>query len=143
MGHIHIGYLNKGEESNITDIENIVKVMDLLLGVQSVLLDMDKERRILYGKAGCFRFKPYGLEYRTLSNFWTLFDDRIKWAFENSILSVNIALYNPEILDKILKESSKIEICINNSDENLAKELIHELIEDIYILKENNQIKTN
>jgi hypothetical protein len=32
--------------------------------------DKDKERRKLYGKPGAFRPKPYGCEYRVLSNAW-------------------------------------------------------------------------
>jgi hypothetical protein len=32
--------------------------------------DKDTERRKLYGKPGAFRPKPYGCEYRVLSNAW-------------------------------------------------------------------------
>jgi hypothetical protein len=42
----------------------------MFLGLWSVINDPDTRRRQLYGKAGAIRFKPYGIEYRTLSNFW-------------------------------------------------------------------------
>ena len=35
-----------------------------------LLMHNDPLRRKLYGRAGRFRVKPYGLEYRTLDNYW-------------------------------------------------------------------------
>lgn len=55
-GHIHIGYESPDMEINT----ELLKLLDLTLGVPSVLIDKDKQRRILYGKAGAFRPKPYG-----------------------------------------------------------------------------------
>src|ERR1035437_500862 len=51
----------------------MVPVLDIVLGNTCVLVDRapsNKERRKVYGKAGEHRLKPYGIEYRTLSNFW-------------------------------------------------------------------------
>jgi hypothetical protein len=53
--------------------EILIPLMDLIVGIPSVLIDRDKnakERRKLYGRAGDFRYQPHGIEYRTLSNFW-------------------------------------------------------------------------
>lgn len=72
-GHIHFGWTEKADLSNIQHISacrDLVKQMDWYLGAWSLRMDKDKERRRLYGKAGAMRFKPYGVEYRTLSNFW-------------------------------------------------------------------------
>ena len=65
-GHIHIGYDDPIEAANYS----IVKLLDFQLGLPSVLKDKDTQRRSLYGQAGSMRHKPYGVEYRTLSNFW-------------------------------------------------------------------------
>lgn len=59
-GHVHI----EGGDANT------IRACDLTLGMWSVLKDKDTQRRKLYGKAGAFRYKPYGVEYRVLSNFW-------------------------------------------------------------------------
>lgn len=136
-GHIHVGY-DEIIEPTLEVSEKIIKMMDLLLGVQSILLDPDKERRILYGKAGSFRIKDYGLEYRTLSNFWTFSNAKMEWAFTNTKLALNIALNKPELLENVEKHEAEIVKCINNSDEELAKVLIKELVEPLYLLKFNN-----
>lgn len=71
-GHIHIGW-GKGIKQT-EDFKKVcaefTKEMDAALGVASLLWDQDTRRRELYGRAGAFRPKPYGVEYRTLSNAW-------------------------------------------------------------------------
>lgn len=64
-GHIHIGY----ECSNLEKIQ-LTKFLDSTLGAIFSLLDPDTKRKKMYGTAGSIRFKPYGIEYRTLSNYW-------------------------------------------------------------------------
>jgi len=64
--HIHFSYDNPTLEKTLA----IIQMMDYLLGAWSVLMDTDRERRELYGKAGSCRIKDYGGEYRALSNFW-------------------------------------------------------------------------
>lgn len=70
-GHIHI---EGGDEQTI-------KACDMTLGMWSVLVDNDRERRKLYGKAGAHRMKPYGVEYRVLSNFWCGDEQLIRQAY--------------------------------------------------------------
>lgn len=67
-GHIHLGYSKE-------DVPPFVAAQfaDLWLGLPSVRHDKQGKRRELYGKAGRYRPTKYGIEYRTLSNFW-LFD---------------------------------------------------------------------
>lgn len=84
-GHIHIGWTNKADinsPQHRLECEAIVKELDFRLGYPSLLLDPDTKRRELYGKAGAYRPKPYGLEYRVLSNFWIQSDILIEWVFK-------------------------------------------------------------
>ena len=74
-GHIHLS--SSHGDANVTNMlrnpNPMIPVLDIILGNTSVLIDRNpanKERRKVYGKAGEHRIKPYGCEYRTLSNFW-------------------------------------------------------------------------
>ena len=74
-GHIHIGL--KSAIYNLSHLmdhrEELVPLLDTLVGLPSVLIDRDPEaveRRKVYGRAGEYRLPDHGLEYRTLSNYW-------------------------------------------------------------------------
>ena len=75
-GHIHMGsqaFNGPAQFGDRLDPVRAVRIMDVLVGNQSVLMDRDPlaaERRKAYGRAGEYRLPPHGLEYRTLSNFW-------------------------------------------------------------------------
>lgn len=75
-GHIHLGTdLGKNHESCVM----LVRMLDLFLGFASLLIDnniQSVERRKIFGQAGRYRQPKYGIEYRTLSNFW-LFNDKL------------------------------------------------------------------
>lgn len=87
-GHIHVGYDNPCQEGNYL----VAQCMDLYLGVPSVLIDKDVRRRAMYGGAGCMRHKPYGVEYRTLSNFWIFDEATTRWAFRQTVHAITRAL---------------------------------------------------
>lgn len=81
-GHLHIGWERAdGQPHNprspefIAEANLIVQLMDWHVGAWSCTIDHDLIRRTLYGKAGACRYKTYGVEYRTLSNFWVLSTD--------------------------------------------------------------------
>jgi hypothetical protein len=111
-GHVHIGCGGLSYESRIT----LGKKLDLFLGVPSLLLDEDDRRRDYYGKAGSIRQKEYGLEYRTLSNFWLNSKEMMNWVYANAIKAVK---YTGDVKDSVVD-------IINNADRNAAKNLISE-----------------
>lgn len=74
-GHIHIGWddgqdIDFMSDGHMEACSMVVKQLDYTLGIQSALWDNDLTRRQMYGKAGSFRPKPFGVEYRVLSNAW-------------------------------------------------------------------------
>lgn len=121
-GHVHVG-LN--EVANDLVIPS-VKMMDLFLGVPSVLLDQDRERKKLYGKAGAFRFKDYGFEYRTLSNFWIFEEVMRKWVYENTCKAIEKVQEIGEIFSSIGGEEV-VRTTINEGNIDVAKNIIDDL----------------
>lgn len=83
-GHVHIGWtdgLDVNDKDHFLHCCRIARQMDYFLGIHSLLWDKDGTRRKLYGKAGAFRPKPYGMEYRVLSNRWLDSPDLTRWVY--------------------------------------------------------------
>ena len=118
-GHIHIGDL--GQELSRQDIVRIIKLMDLSAGVPSVLLDEGIMRKELYGKRGAFRPKPYGLEYRTLSNFWVFDPKLVAWAWRATSFAVDAWRNNTINPDE---DDATILDAIDNNNREAAMHLV-------------------
>jgi hypothetical protein len=65
-GHIHLSYRNPGEVPAWV----VVLLLDAYVGLPSLAFDKQGSRRKAYGCAGLYRPKEYGVEYRTMSNWW-------------------------------------------------------------------------
>lgn len=122
-GHIHLGI--DVPERDIDTRLRTVKLMDIFVGIPSVLLDTDNQRRALYGKAGACRIKPYGVEYRTLSNFWLKSEESQRWAYRQT----HRAVQEYDNLDDILRNISPevIQNTINHSDIDMAQRICADL----------------
>jgi hypothetical protein len=116
-GHIHIGY-----DKKLVVPERIIRNMDLFLGIPSVLMDNGELRKQLYGKAGAYREKVYGVEYRTLSNYWIFDEELIGWAWDNTLRAVEAAVAQPVLQEQ---DHKLVQDCINNNDKLLAEMLVH------------------
>lgn len=94
-GHVHISFLigDKKPEfpADLTEVESLIMALDIFLAVPATLIDKDRDRRKMYGKAGAFRLKPEygGVEYRTLSNFWTQEPKYMGWVFQQVERAIN------------------------------------------------------
>lgn len=119
-GHIHVGHTGALKDRSK---RWLIKYMDLYLGLPSVILDNtpeSRERRLFYGKAGSFRPKPYGVEYRTLSNFWIQDESLMKWAFQQTTKAVAAFEKKP------MYEEVDLRPIINAGDVHRAYELVKE-----------------
>jgi len=118
-GHIHVSLEDVTQDEN--EKASFIRILDLVLGVPSVLMDADVERRKLYGKAGAYRSKEYGVEYRTLSNFWIQSRDHIDWAYDQVEAAMDRYLGGFRITRDI---GDKVIECINEGNRELANELV-------------------
>lgn len=112
-GHIHVG----GEYSKIEKMD-YVRMLDAYVTIPSLLVDKDTLRRSLYGKAGAMRFKKYGFEYRTPSNFWTTSERRIQWVAKQ-VQAAEFAMNKGKRYEK-----EEVQSIINTSDVEAAKAFI-------------------
>jgi hypothetical protein len=119
-GHIHIGWRDPDyvDEEHEEQCRRVAKACDLFIGLPSVLFDDDAERRSMYGKAGAYRAKEYGVEYRTLSNAW-LHDKKIQEFLYSNIEK----MFESEEMWDYVQHRDVID-AINCSDKGLAKTLL-------------------
>lgn len=120
-GHVHIGFCEGADptsDEHMTRCATLVKQLDAYLGLPSLLFDGDKKRRAMYGAAGAFRPKPYGVEYRVLSNAWLLTDERKRFVFNQTVKAVKDLMSGKRASNNINDEV--LTAAINKSDFNSA-----------------------
>ena len=122
-GHIHIGWT---EDQDINDPVHqnrcnlIARELDFYLGLPSLFYDDDTQRREMYGKAGCIRYKSYGVEYRTLSNMWLQSPELIQWVYRNTVKCVRATMAGQSLSAKW----GDIQDIVNSSNKVAAMRLI-------------------
>lgn len=139
-GHVHIGW---GNDFDVEDKDHflfccrVARQMDYYLGIHSLLWDKDGTRRQLYGKAGAFRPKPYGVEYRVLSNRWLSSEPLMRWIYNTIQVGMS------DGLDGIWAEDTYGDLAQKVIDDNVINwksmpefDFINLNLEDIPILEE-------
>lgn len=121
-GHIHVGWTKDQDVTDAAHLElckSAVRQLDFTLGLMSVIRDVrGMDRRKLYGKAGAFRPKSYGVEYRSLSNFW-IFNSGIAGRVASLVFRSMDDLTNGIVYEEIYGDPQH---AINNGDSKYAKE---------------------
>lgn len=121
-GHIHIGHpIATMDEGNPP---LVVKMMDIFVGSTALLINHDRTadaRRQIYGGAGTHRIADYGLEYRTLSNFWLRTPAFAEVIYRLTRLAVQLSVARPSLAD--LASNKETESIINSGDIKSAKML--------------------
>jgi len=122
-GHIHVGWTN-GQDihdfNHQSSCHSVVKQLDFYLGLPSLFIDDDVRRRSMYGKAGCLRYKSYGVEYRTLSNAWLSSVEYMKWVYQNTLEGMKNLMEGNRLVEKY----GDIQQIINTSDKDSAYQII-------------------
>lgn len=98
-GHVHIGWTNDVDVNDPGHMEACImatKQLDFYLGLGSLVYDTDTKRRTMYGAAGAFRPKPYGVEYRVLSNAWLQSEELMAWVYRTTTKAIN-DLFNGKV----------------------------------------------
>lgn len=113
--HVHVSYNNNDVDTSI----DLVKMFDMFLGVPSVILDPDTERRSLYGKAGDFRICSYGVEFRVLSGYFLKDDKTIGFMWDQAMKAIDA--YNNGMFPMF---EDRVQHIINTSDVKEAERFV-------------------
>lgn len=130
-GHLHIGW---GADIPVTNGEHVeicaglIRMLDATVGMLMTTLDRDPRRRELYGKAGAFRPKSYGVEYRTPSNVWLRNRSRRQLVhfLVNKAVSFHTMAVSPTKIASLPEEG--IINVINDGDHNRAITVINKIL---------------
>ena len=82
-GHIHIGY-----PTEYLPRHALIKMIEGLWRSQYIYRDSQGDRQKFYGRAGTFRPKSYGVEYRSPSNYWLFGDYDDISSFTSYVISI-------------------------------------------------------
>lgn len=129
-GHIHIGRIDWREPASeflLDDYSKIaaVRAMDFYVGTTLTFLENDPTapaRKELYGKAGRHRPTMYGVEYRSLSNYWTSHPKLVSFVDRLTRYAIAQCEDNTKYWQNFnVKEIANI---INTGDVELARQFI-------------------
>lgn len=131
-GHVAVGYNDPQFETS----EKIVKMFDILVVLPALFKDNDTRRRELYGKAGSFRIKEFGVECRALSNFWIQSEELMRWVYTETTVAVSEVL-NGDTNDLIGKFADRAREAIDTNSKDNAKIIMNEVAELMTALQLN------
>jgi len=90
-GHVHIGWgagMQTRDPRHLSACAALAAEMDYFMGAASLAWDKDVLRRSIYGAAGAFRPKPYGMEYRSGSNQWLKSEELMGFVFDTTVKAI-------------------------------------------------------
>lgn len=116
-GHVHIGW----NKPTWDDVMNMARAFDLYVTVPSILVTEPNRRRQLYGRAGACRPKPYGVECRSLDNFWLRKKGWVNTVYYNTMMASTMVNTGDSFTNLLIDYSDMIIDCINNHDREYAE----------------------
>lgn len=116
--HVHMRYDNM----RFQEAAEWVKAMDLFLGIPSLIIEPDNDRRRLYGTIGEMRFGAT-VEYRTLSSFFSETDELRKWVFNNTVNAIGWINEGHRVSEDLAIELHR---AMHENDKDLVRVLIEE-----------------
>lgn len=128
--HVHISWANP---EGIDQRCRVIQMADIFVSLPSLWESVDRERRKLYGKAGAFRPKEYGVEHRVLDNYWLIDPVTTDMIYKRYMQAINAANTDVDVSD-VAKE---IQECINGYHVAIAKKLYTDLKKRIFPIKKD------
>lgn len=122
-GHVHVSWAKPDDIQRA----GLVKLFDILLVIPSLLVTEPNERRSLYGRAGAARYKWYGVEARSMDNFWIAERAYCDHVFDQVVRATNMLNQGGDLLIEAIDSwSEEIQATINNHDVDNALRLMEQ-----------------
>ena len=128
-GHVHIGWTKDApidDPDHIEACQMLCRELDFMLGVPSLFWDEDDQRRNMYGAPGALRVKPYGVEYRSLSNAWLKDEATIAFVYNQVHRAFNRLVEGHSFYTDYRDLGKRI---MENNNRELARKLIEHVPE--------------
>jgi len=125
-GHIHVGWgadIPVDNKDHFEICAGFVKALDCTVGMYMTYIDREPRRRELYGKAGAFRPKSYGVEYRTPSNLWIKNKNRRELMYTMINKAINNHINGRDATEVTGYEQDFIRNVINTGSWQMAKDI--------------------
>lgn len=127
-GHIHVGWgsdIPTDHPDHIDVCRSFIRNLDAFVGLAMTVIDTCPERRKLYGKAGAYRVKSYGVEYRTPSNAWII--NPVLRRFIHGLVGRAVKDMQQTTPMYIQMENAGVDVqsIINNGDTKQAAEVLN------------------
>lgn len=125
-GHVHIGWtvdVDPYNDEHFVLCSEVAQELDALLGIHSILIDKNQKRRQMYGQAGAFRPKSYGIEYRVLSNYWVANSQEMQMVWTLSKRAIFNVMKDKSIIPDIVEGGYDIQTVINAGNSSKAMEI--------------------
>lgn len=134
-GHLHLQYNYNNVPRHI-----MAQFMDVVCALPTLFWDKQGNRRKFYGLPGLYREKEYGIEYRTLSNFWLRRDtfEHILYPMAREVLRLGaLANEEPSTLELAYSEIpwDDVRRAITTEDYKLGNELLRFIYQTSFPLK--------
>lgn len=134
-GHIHVGWganIPTDNEEHHEICANFVKMLDATVGLFMTVIDRDPRRRELYGKAGAYRTKPYGVEYRFPSNVWLTSRLRRKAVHAQVCWAISTMKQGYGVVNVTGVSEEEIRRILDTGDVAAAKRLLRKQSRSVY-----------
>jgi hypothetical protein len=105
--HVHLGWNDPSDENRL----ELIRLADVFVVLPNLEYESKDEtlRRTLYGKAGSFRWKKYGVEHRVLSNKWIIKNATLTLRrYVDAVVALNKGIViEPEDYARIMESINK------------------------------------
>ena len=121
-GDIHLSWEQLEDKEDRREEKLLaVKMIDIAMTCAEVMCSEPNERRFGYGRPGICRPTPYGIEYKSASNFWMDNRAMMEWAWQVGMWTIDmILLARPrsryDYWDKFQRHVERIKDTWNSDD---------------------------